>query len=96
MEEQLVALKQIAFDRRMINLDATGKLVKITKQMHTYKQILTYGFVAQDLDMLSEGKYLVVSKTSTSSHDTHSISKMFLRLKVDYNMLFKNEKNLCK
>ena len=64
--------------------------------MHQYHQILTYGFVAQDLDMLHEGKYLLVSDTSTSAHDTHSISKMFLKLKSDFHSLFRNEKNLCR
>ena len=96
MEEQLEALKKIPFERRIVNFNSTKKMVKITNQMHEFNEILTYGFIAQDMAMIGEGKYVPISETSTSNHDMYSISKMFLKLKIDFHNLFRNEKNICK
>jgi hypothetical protein len=53
LEKQLVALHKLPYKRRIIHLDATGKLVNIPKYMRDYNRILTYGLIVQDLDKFS-------------------------------------------
>ena len=88
-ESQYKALHIIPVEHRMLHMDATGKLVNIAAYMQDYKQIYTYGIIAKDMRKISESnsKYLLVTETSTSQHDTEQISKIFLSL-------FPNEKKI--
>ena len=100
IESQYEALHKLPFQRRIMHMDATGRLIKIPKYMREYGKILTYAFIVQDLDKLSNetrdknSNYLLVSETSTSRHDTEQLSKMFLKLKICYKSLYPND-NLC-
>ena len=68
IESQYEALHKLPFQRRIMHMDATGRLIKIPKYMREYGKILTYAFIVQDLDKLSNetrdknSNYLLVSE----------------------------------
>ena len=94
LESQYVALHKLPLNRRILHMDATGRLIKIPNYMKEYSRILTYAFIAQDLDKLSNetseknSNYLLLSETSTSKHDTSQISSMFLNLVSNFYSLY--------
>ena len=87
-------MQKFPFNRRVLHVDATGRLVFVPNYMHKYNQILTYVFIVQDIEKLSnetssvDNNYLLLSETSTSKHDTAQLSKMFLNLKMNYQSLY--------
>ena len=95
-ESQYKALHIIPVEHRMLHMGATGKLVNIAAYMQDYKQIYTYGIIANDMRKISESnsKYLLVTETSTSQHDSEQISKMFLHLKSKFLNVFPNDKKI--
>jgi hypothetical protein len=95
-ELQFKAYKKIPSSRRILHMDATGNMISIPNTMRKYNRILTYALIAQDIDKLSnthreESNYLLLSETSTSSHDTHQLSKMLLNAKICFKSLYPNE-----
>ena len=44
LEEQYKAMHKLPFKRRVLHIDATGRLVFVPKYMHKYNQILTYAY----------------------------------------------------
>ena len=48
-EKQLRALRKILVNRRMCEVDATGKLVKVDRYMRQLKQILNYVMLVKDI-----------------------------------------------
>ena len=98
-ESQFKAYKKIPSSRRILHMDATGNMISIPHTMRKYNRILTYALIAQDIDKLSnthkeEQNYLLLTETSTSSHDTHQLSKMLLNAKICFKSLYPNE-NFC-
>ena len=65
---------------RVNHFDATGGLIKIKGDCSDYGIVFTYALVVQNLERLNQGKYLLLSETSISSHDTESITKMLVNI----------------
>ena len=95
LEEQLDALHCVPVDDRILHFDATGGLVKAKGDGHDYGQILTYGLIAQNIKKLTQGKFLLLGETTTSSHDTESITKMLLTIQAAYGRRYPNDAKLC-
>lgn len=96
MKKQFEAMHAVPNENRIAHWDGSGCMVKILKKFHDYPQLLTYGIVIQDLEHLSESRYLLASETTTSSHDTHSLSSQLLRFRTTFMSLYKKEKRICK
>jgi len=75
MEDQLEVLHCVSVNDRILHFDANGGLVKAKGDGVEYGQILTYAMIAQNIKKLGQGKYLLLSEASTSSHYTESITK---------------------
>ena len=97
MEQQIEALHCVPVEDRILHFDATGGLVKANgkKDGHDYGQILTYALIAQNIKHLTQSKYLLLSETTTSRHDTQSITKMLLTVQAAYGRRYPNDGKLC-
>ena len=91
-------MHKLPFNRKVLHVDATGRLVFVPNYMHKYNQILTYAFIVQDIEKLSnetssvDNNYLLLSETSTSKHDTAQLFKMF-NLLYKFHFYFKTIQN---
>ena len=57
-ERQLQCINKILKKNRILHVDATGGLVKITKNMRDYPQLLNYVLLMKDgSDLNMDGKY---------------------------------------
>jgi hypothetical protein len=70
LEERYKAMHKLPFNRKVLHVDATGRLVFVPNYMHKYNQILTYAFIVQDIEKLSnetssvDSNYLLLSVSS--------------------------------
>lgn len=94
-EKQLRALQKIPANQRMLEVDATGCLVKIEKYMRPFKQILNYVMLAKDIGNL-KNLGINVTEMSTSRHDTFGISEMFNLFIYNYKTIFPTEARIFK
>ena len=87
-EQQLDAIARIPENRRFLQVDSSGGLVKITKHMNRhYNRILNYVSLLKDFSDLNQPG-VVINETITSRHDTSRISEMFQLIKSNYEMKF--------
>jgi hypothetical protein len=87
------AMDKLPFNRKVLHVDATGRLVFVPNNMHKYNQILTYANIPNANEKSSvDNNYLLLSETSTSKHDTAQLSKMF-NLFYKFHFYFKTNQN---
>ena len=89
-EKQLRALRQLPFQQRIVQVDATGGLVR---KIQGYSQILNYVMLLKNITELSEPG-ICIGEMATSSHDTHSIEKLFDLLRSKFEKLYPNEQRI--
>lgn len=66
--------------------------------MQEYPQLLTYAVICQDsmrLELEESNKSLLLSETTTSSHDTGHQMTNFLHIRNNFFKVFPKEKKLC-
>jgi hypothetical protein len=81
---QLRNLHAIKKEYRLLEIDATEGLVKIPNWMASYDQILNYVMLVKNLSQPG----INVTETSTSRHDTYSISQMLEKFRYNYTALY--------
>ena len=91
--EQLRALHKIPPKHRMLEVDATGCLVKINKKQRDFNQILNYVMLVKNINDLKQPG-INITEMASSKHDTFVISEMFNCFKYNFQHLFPSE-NLC-
>lgn len=87
-EKQLRALRQLPFQHRIVQVDATGGLVR---KIQGYSQILNYVMLLKNITELSEPG-ICIGEMATSSHDIYSIEKLFDLLRFKYDKLYPKER----
>ena len=91
-ELQLRAFHSIPAEHRMLQVDATGRLVKVLKSERKFNTILNYFMLARNINDLDQiGGH--VTEMCTSRHDTLQIGEMFnlfiYNFKTLYQVLYK-------
>ena len=87
-EKQFQAIKTLQPEKRVLQLDSSGKYCKITKEMNDqYQQIMNYVFLLKDLSDFQKPS-VIINKVITIGQDTCRLSEMFLLLKHNYRKLF--------
>jgi hypothetical protein len=87
-ERQLDGIHRIPEHRRILEVDSTGGLCKITQKMNDqYAQIMNYVFLMKDSKDFSVPG-VVINETVTSRQDTTRIGEMFYLLKSHYRKKF--------
>jgi hypothetical protein len=83
-EKQLHAIHRVPEEHRVVHVDSTGGLVKITQSMNDqYSDIMNYVFMLKNSrDFELPG--VVVQEVATSRHDTMRIGEMWHLLKYNY------------
>jgi hypothetical protein len=85
-EMQIRLLKTIPYERRLLHIDATSKLVKIRKYMRDYPAIFNYAMIVKDVSRLKDKKHtgILVNEMVTSRHSTQQIEEMLHSFQTDY------------
>ena len=102
LEKQLDCIHKTPFKSRVCHIDATGSQVKIKKaqQQHedlcSFKRILNYYILINNstLDEIDAQSAFQLAELVSSSHDVTTLSVFFLRLKLEYEKVHKNDHNL--
>ncbi len=89
-ETQLRALNKIPAKHRLIEVDATGSLVKIDKKQRVFKQILNYVMLVININDLLQPD-INITEMACSRHDVFAISEMFNCFRYNYLHLFPSE-----
>lgn len=88
-EKQLETIEYVEPQKRMLFVDSSGGLVKMTKQMNEYYQrIQNYVFLLKDVSKLHEYG-AVINEVVSSQHDTGRLSEMFQTMKNNFEKLGK-------
>lgn len=87
-QKQLEFIKLIEPQKRILFVDSSGGLCKITKQMNAdYQRIQNYVFLLKDISKLNEPG-AVINETITSQHTTRRLLDMFNLLKSNFKFVF--------
>jgi hypothetical protein len=93
-ETQLLCLKNIPYQHRVIHIDATGQLVRIPRHDASYKRLLNYFILLKDLREIknckigTKTKSALISEMVSSEHDSYRITDFLNHLKRDYERVF--------
>ena len=69
LHTELKALKSIPKKNRILNIDAIGKLVHISKIMKDFKQLMNYAMIEKDASSIDEQSLLI--NESITSHQVN-------------------------
>jgi len=100
MEKQLDCIKAISPDLRVLHIDATSDLVKLTKrQLDVYididfKQILNYFCVLKNIhkNKREKGSSVLVGEMVSSKQDTNEIECFLRTLRFNFCLCYPNDK----
>ena len=87
---QYEALNKIPVEHRCLSIDATGNLVSIPHKIESYPTLYTYGTVATDMrdnEANIEGRYFLLSETTTSRHDTCQMSQILMNVSFIFSQI---------
>ena len=88
-ESQLAVIKNMPPERRILHVDSSGGLCKITNKMNDqYQQLMNYVFLIKDASDLDNIPGVMVNEVITSRQDTCRIGEMFHLLKHNFSKVF--------